>query len=283
MGALSLFDPRPHLAVGTQAMARTVELHETLSSTNDRAELLAREGAPHGSCVVARAQTAGRGRRGHSWSSPPGAGLYASFVVRPSLAPRSAPLMTLASALAARDALSFFGAPAAIKWPNDLLATGPAPAAVCGRKLCGILLELSSDAARIAHAIIGVGVNLREVERPPEIALSATSLEAVCPGAALPADFTPGRLLARLAAQLEARLSELESAGPAPIVAAFSAAAFGLASSATVEDGDRTTAGILRGIADDGALLLDTATGPARLYTGELHLPGAARPARAPR
>ena len=89
-------DPTPHLT--TTTLGRTLELHDSLESTNDRAKVLVREGAPHGLLVAARAQTAGRGRLGRVWSSPPDAGVYASFVVRPpalSKSARSAPPVAL--------------------------------------------------------------------------------------------------------------------------------------------------------------------------------------------
>ena len=112
----------------------TILRFDSLPSTNTEAARQAALGAPEGLCVLAREQTAGRGRRERNWVSPKDVGLYLSVVLRPSLEARAWPLITLAAALAVRDALEeACGLEADIKWPNDLLAGG--------RKLCGILAE----------------------------------------------------------------------------------------------------------------------------------------------
>src|SRR5207237_5145903 len=117
----------------------------------------------------AREQTAGRGRQRRAWASPKDAGLYFSIVLRPRSDPRSWPLVTLAAALAAADALSEACAlETDIKWPNDLLAGG--------RKLCGILAE-TLESARGRAAVVGIGVNLTNRAFPTEILNTATSVE----------------------------------------------------------------------------------------------------------
>ncbi len=139
------------------------------ASTNDLAIERARAGAPHGMIVVADAQTAGRGRLGRSWASPPGRSLYLSIVVRAPLPlARLAPL-TLAVGIGACDAVRAEGVTsAALKWPNDLVI---APA---GRKLAGILCESAGEGA----VIVGIGVNLNGAahDLPPEIAHRATTI-----------------------------------------------------------------------------------------------------------
>ena len=113
-----------------------VEL-DICDSTNDEALALARRGARHGTIVVARAQRAGRGRDGRSWASPPGMGLYFSAVLRPQLALAQVPPLTLAIGIAVVDAARSCGAPAQLKWPNDVL--------VHARKLAGVLVEAHSQ------------------------------------------------------------------------------------------------------------------------------------------
>jgi BirA family biotin operon repressor/biotin-[acetyl-CoA-carboxylase] ligase len=121
-------------------------------------------------CVVAREQTAGRGRRERAWASPKDAGLYFSIVLRPRLDAKDWPLITLAAALTVRDALAeACGLVADIKWPNDLLAGG--------RKLCGILAETVETRAGRA-CVVGIGINLTDRAFPADIADSATSVEA---------------------------------------------------------------------------------------------------------
>lgn len=147
----------------------TILRFESLPSTNTEAARQAALGAPEGLCVVAREQTAGRGRRERSWVSPKDAGLYLSVVLRPTLETKLWPLITLSAALAVHDALGeVCELEADIKWPNDLLASG--------RKLCGILAE-TAEGTRGRAVILGVGINLRRGSFPPEISDTATSVE----------------------------------------------------------------------------------------------------------
>ena len=132
LGALEL---RPLLR--TRTLGRTPHCSEELPSTSDLAKELAERGAVHGEVVVADRQTAGRGRRGRPWVSPPGRNLYLSAVLRPRLPPQRAPEVTLAAAVAVCDACREAGVAAGIKWPNDVLAGD--------RKLAGILTEMASE------------------------------------------------------------------------------------------------------------------------------------------
>src|SRR5215218_8406691 len=180
----------------------TVLHFDSLPSTNTEAARQAALGAPEGLCVVAREQTAGRGRRERSWVSPKDAGLYVSVVLRPTLEARLWPLITLAAALAVRDALEeACGLEADIKWPNDLLAGG--------RKLCGILAE-TAEGARGRAVVLGVGVNLGRGSFPPEISDTATSVEEQT-GRAPDA----GRLLEALTRALARRYETLHARGGA--------------------------------------------------------------------
>ena len=131
-----------------------IHWHASLPSTMDVASALAASGARHGVVVGADEQTAGRGRRGHEWQSPAGAGLYFSMVARPSLAAASLPLLTLAAGVGVREGIrAATGLAADLKWPNDLM--------IGRRKLAGILAEGSSLGTREQAVIIGVGVNVQ--------------------------------------------------------------------------------------------------------------------------
>ncbi|HEX9697061.1 MAG TPA: biotin--[acetyl-CoA-carboxylase] ligase [Actinomycetota bacterium] len=142
-----------------------VQAFATLESTNDEAARLARAGAPEGTVVVADMQTAGRGRLGRTWLAEPGTSLLASWIVRPSIPRDDFPLLTLAAATAAAEAVEReSGVAITVKWPNDLRAGG--------RKIAGILAESIGDGA----AVIGLGLNVRQSEFPPEIDAIATSL-----------------------------------------------------------------------------------------------------------
>lgn len=258
-----------HLASGLEAL-------ETVDSTNRRAKELARAGVPHGFCVAALEQTAGRGRRDRSWHSPSGAGLYASFILRPRLAPRDAPLLTLAAAVGlAEAARALAPIDVRLKWPNDLLA-GPSHGALALRKLGGILIELAADARTIEHAVVGIGLNLLDVARPTGLGPTATSIEALS-GQRL----SPGEALAELASALEVELDRLDPPGGArEIVSRWTERAAGLGERVTLESEGLALTGVLLGIAADGALELETEHGLQRIYAGDLVLPGAPRPFR---
>jgi BirA family biotin operon repressor/biotin-[acetyl-CoA-carboxylase] ligase len=140
-------------------------------STNIRAKYLAGDGAPEGTVVVAEMQTQGKGRKGRSWFSPAGDGIYTSVILRPPIPPNEAPKLTLMASVAVAEALlSLTSLKIKIKWPNDILITG--------RKVAGILTEISTDMDRIDYVVIGVGVNVNTPRKSlrPDIRQTATSV-----------------------------------------------------------------------------------------------------------
>lgn len=141
---------------------------DSIDSTNAEALKQARLGAEEGLCIVARQQTAGRGRHGRTWVSEPDAGLYFSIVLRPNIETQFLPLITLMSGVAVHDTLEEFGIDADLKWVNDLH--------VDGKKICGILAE-TTDTPKGLAVIVGIGINIRSSNFPPEIADTATSIE----------------------------------------------------------------------------------------------------------
>ncbi len=146
-----------------------------VDSTNDRALALAEQGAPDYTAVLADVQRAGRGRRGRTWFSPPGAGMYLSVVVRADGLEGHLGLVTMAAGVAVVEAVSeISGLPVELKWPNDLVIGRP------WRKLAGILCEASALGTRQAVVVVGIGVNLERSAYPPEVAGRATSLAAEC-------------------------------------------------------------------------------------------------------
>lgn len=157
----------PELSEG--AIGHKVIHYLRTGSTNDDALMLAAAGAAHGTVIVAEEQTAGRGRFGRAWHSEGSSGIYASAILRPPLAPSAAPVMTLAAGVAAQSAVeSSTGLRADIRWPNDLLANG--------RKLAGILTEMSAEVDRLHAVVIGVGINVNQRKMPPELKEIATSV-----------------------------------------------------------------------------------------------------------
>lgn len=142
---------------------------DSIDSTNTEAANQARLGADEGVCVIARQQTAGRGRHGRTWISEKDSGLYFSIVLRPQIETRFLPLITLMAGVAVYDTLKEFGLKADVKWVNDVL--------VGEKKICGILAE-TVETARGLAVIVGIGINLTNSNFPDEIADTATSIKA---------------------------------------------------------------------------------------------------------
>jgi BirA family transcriptional regulator, biotin operon repressor / biotin---[acetyl-CoA-carboxylase] ligase len=213
--------------------------HRLTDSTNERAKQLAAAGAPHGTLVTADEQTAGRGRQGRAWTSPPRSAVLMSLVLR-ELDER----LPLTAAVALCEALPV---EAAIKWPNDVW--------IEGRKVAGILVE---GRPQEGWAVLGVGVNVTTERFPVELAESATSLRLAGSAA------TPAQVLADL---LES-LSRWLSAPPARVLEAWR--------SLDALKGERVRwtggEGIADGIDDSGTLRVGTAAGLVSLDAGEVHL-----------
>jgi BirA family biotin operon repressor/biotin-[acetyl-CoA-carboxylase] ligase len=146
-------------------------------STNRFAMGMGENGAPHGTVVVADAQTAGRGRMGRIWVSPAGKNLYVSLLLRPSIPTVEAPRLSLVAGVALADAVEGLGVPASLKWPNDLYCGG--------RKVAGILAEMACTPDAVRHVVIGVGlnVNMELGDFPPDLLEKGTSLR-ICSGKA---------------------------------------------------------------------------------------------------
>src|SRR5271169_1532978 len=156
----------------TKVIGRDIRVFEQTTSTNDVIEKLARDGVKEGVVVFAESQTKGRGRLGRKWISPAHKGLWFSILLRPNLRPQEATQLTVASATALRRAIdNETGLSPEIKWPNDIL--------IGGKKVAGILTELSAEVDRIKHIILGIGidVNLDVSEFPAELKKTATSLK----------------------------------------------------------------------------------------------------------
>jgi len=147
-----------------------IYLKET-DSTNTRAKELAAQGAPEGTLIIAEKQTKGRGRRGRNWFSPSGGGIYFSLILRPAISPGETPRITLMTAVVLAETLiSMMKLKLRIKWPNDIL--------VNGKKLAGILTEISTEMDAVNYIVVGLGmnVNTRFENFPSEIKKSATSI-----------------------------------------------------------------------------------------------------------
>ncbi len=149
-----------------------VQLDESLDSTNLEAKRKAEQVSGNG-CFVAREQTAGRGRRGRAWQSPKDSGCYVSLLLRLEIMPSEASMVTLIAGLALAKTLNrLYDVDARIKWPNDLV--------IQGKKVAGILTEMSAEIDAINYLVVGVGMNVSQESFPPELQEKATSLTLAC-------------------------------------------------------------------------------------------------------
>jgi BirA family biotin operon repressor/biotin-[acetyl-CoA-carboxylase] ligase len=235
----------------------------TIGSTNDLALTLAAEGDCEGAVVIAEEQTAGRGRRGRAWFSPPGSGLYVSVVLTPARArvdpERATTLLTLAAGVALSEAIeAATGLRVDIKWPNDLL--------VSRRKLAGILAEVAPASAGVDAIVLGYGINVASTAYPRELGDRATSLETEL-----------GRAVDRTAlcvetlAFLARRYADLLDGRFDAILDAWRARAPGSRGArVTWQAASAPQAGVTAGIDDDGALLVRVGDRIERIVAGEL-------------
>ena len=223
---------------------------DTVGSTNDEAAHLADAGAPEGTVVWSREQTGGRGRRGRVWASPVG-NLYTSTILRPDCPAQRAAELGFAAALAVADIVPA-GREVRVKWPNDVL--------VDGGKIAGILLESAIGQTRqVQHVVAGIGVNVGFAPQLPEMRY---------PGSALGGSVEAA--LEKLTAALAARLAEWRREGFETVRAAWLAKAGPLGAEVDVKLGEGLVRGRFAGLDREGALLLDTATGPRKIVSGEL-------------
>ena len=153
----------------TEWVAKEVLYFDTIDSTNTKAQELAEKGYPSGTLVVADKQESGKGRRGRSWVSPSGTGIFMTLMIKPDINPNNASMLTLVAALAVAKAItSVPGEEAMIKWPNDIV--------VNSKKVCGILTEMNAQFDYINHIVVGIGINVHNESFPEEISQMASSL-----------------------------------------------------------------------------------------------------------
>ncbi len=241
-------------------LGRAVHWVEVTRSTNDDARALAEAGAPGGTLVVAGEQTAGRGRLGRTWYSPPGHNLYASLLLRPATAPADTPLLALAAGLGVAEALDL-----RVKWPNDVV--DPAD-----RKVAGLLAEAEISGGTVRFVILGMGINVNQPSFPPDLP-QASSLARIR-GAPL----DPLDVLAAVVPAVEARVAQVRDHRDLVLDGwRRRSATLGR----NVRAGDRE--GVAIDVRDDGALLLARADGGVEtILAGDVEPVRPTRPQEAP-
>ena len=257
-----LIEPEIVKGLQTKLVGREIICYDAVDSTNIVLKELARQGAENGTVVVADTQGTGRGRMERAFFSPPGKGIWVSILLRPDFLPQEAPKCTLMAAVAVAQAMEKFGLRAAIKWPNDILHDG--------RKLVGILTEMSAEMDRVNYIVIGIGinVNIAEEDFPEELRPIATSLMQM-----------KGEPLSRVAflqellRELDVLYADVQRAGFAPVLAAWKKYAVTLGQQVRVlGPGGETFEGTAADIDTEGALLIDTEEGQRRVLAGDVSI-----------
>jgi BirA family biotin operon repressor/biotin-[acetyl-CoA-carboxylase] ligase len=223
---------------------------DSVTSTNDVARELACKPGNEGAVIVAREQTAGKGRQGRSWFSPPDDGLYFSVILGANLRPASLPFISLAAAVVVAEALADeYSLKPDIKWPNDVL--------LGGRKVCGILLESATEADRVQYAVLGIGINLAGSTRLPEqIQTTSTTLLAEA-GVEIRSD----QLLQTLIDRLD-YWCEMAGARPDAVMERWQQlSSYAEGCAVRITSANSTLEGVTRGLAPSGALRVESGDG----------------------
>jgi BirA family biotin operon repressor/biotin-[acetyl-CoA-carboxylase] ligase len=243
-----------------------IHYFEEVESTQNIARNLAAEGAAHGTVVIAETQSAGRGRMGRGWHSPPGVNLYTTIILRPKIPMAEVPRLSLVAGVAAAEALEDV-APGIVqlKWPNDVWLNG--------RKAGGIIAEAVTDRAqRLDSVLLGIGLNLNLAadDVPPEIRERAISV-LIATGRGCDRVAVANSLFTRL----NIRYMETVTHGFGSVRPAWERYSGLTGKRVTVVDAGTRDEGIVRGIDADGALLLETTSGTRRILAGDVTLEGA--------
>ncbi|MBI5384447.1 MAG: biotin--[acetyl-CoA-carboxylase] ligase [Verrucomicrobia bacterium] len=242
----------------TKVIGRDIRVFQETTSTNDVAEKLARDDVKEGVVVFAEAQTKGRGRLGRAWLSLQGKGLWFSVLLRPALRPQAATQLTVAAAAAVCRAIcSQTGLTASVKWPNDIL--------LGGKKVAGILTELSAELDHIKYVILGIGVNvnLTLTDFPVELRRIGTSIQMEQGRSANRAE-----LAVALIRELDADYARVCDGRFTAVADEWEQCCATLGKSVHVLIGRRTIDGRAESLDEDGALLVRTQHGRLERITG---------------
>ena len=249
----------------TEIIGRALHCRDELDSTNARARQLAEEGAADGTVIIADRQSAGRGRLGRRWESPPSVNLYCSVLLRPQIPVQQAPQLTFLSAVAVAETLQhLYQLPAEVKWPNDVL--------IGGAKIAGLLNEMNAESEQIHFVVLGVGVNLNMTAEqfPDEILYPATSVRLECGQAINRTEFTKNFLQ-----RLDRYYREFLTEGFVPIRRRWEALCNLLNRQVEVDQNPGILRGTVVGLDHDGALRLQLDDGKVeRVLAGDVKLVG---------
>lgn len=244
--------------LATASLGRRIYFFPETASTNDVALALARSGERDGTLVIADHQRAGRGRRGHTWSAPRGSDLLFSLVLRPDGNARDALPVTLAFATAIAVTLSkLFGVDVGVEWPNDVVTPRG--------KIAGILAESATSAGVLSYAVVGVGINVNSTaaDFPDDVRGAAVSCRMLCDDA----PWDRAMLLADVLGGIEAYYDRYRRDGFAPLRDAYEARLGQMGKTVAFDSQGVRRTGRVLGVADDGALRVDSGDGEILLYS----------------
>ncbi len=242
----------------TRVVGRDIRVFEETTSTNDVVEKLARDGVREGVVVFAESQRKGRGRLGRKWISPAKKGLWFSVLLRPDLRPAAATCLTVMTATALRRALEMEGvAGAEIKWPNDIL--------IEGRKVAGILTELSAELDHVKYVILGIGVdvNLNANDFPTEVRRLATSLKMQ-----QERTFDRAGLATAILRELDRDYARITAGQFEQVADEWEAHCITIGHNVTIRQGDRVIQGRAESLDSEGALRVRTQHGHLERVVG---------------
>lgn len=249
----------------TEFLGRDLRFHHSVESTNNVLKTLAHAGAAHGTVVIANEQTQGRGRLGREWESMADKGIWMSILLRPELHPGRVQSLTLAAAVAVCRAIEpLLEEKPGIKWPNDIL--------IRGRKVCGILTELSAEMEKVSWVIVGIGLNTHASadDFPVELRSKATSLRQHLKRG-MPADRT--RLAAGILNQFELVYADYLRNGPGTMLREWRERSVTLGRTVELVQGQETLRAEALDIGEDGRLIIQLEDGSTReVFSGEISL-----------
>ena len=237
---------------------------DSIDSINTKAQELAEKGYPSGTLVVADKQIAGKGRRGRNWESPSGCGIFMTLMLKPDINPNNASMLTLVSALAVAKALAdITGKDAKIKWPNDIV--------IDGRKVCGILTEMSAQFDYINNIVIGIGINVNNSSFPEEISATASSLRLLSGGK----KYRRAEIIEKIMEYFEKYYSIfLETEDLSALVNEYDAMLVNMKKQVKVLDPKEPFEGKAMGITKTGELIVDTWESRKLVSSGEVSVRG---------
>lgn len=245
----------------SKKIGRHIYYYEETDSTNNRAKQEA-DNAPDGSVFLAEIQTGGKGRLGRNWSSAPGVGVWNSILLKPGLPPASTVQITLLAGLAVcRTLRALSNVDAQIKWPNDIVADG--------KKICGILTEMSAEMERVNYVVCGIGINVNTPSFPSELETRAASLYTLTGKT-----YDRRQVARRLYEEFELLYEQFLHDGAETLLPAYKEYCITLGREVSVLSGHETLSGRACDITPEGCLIVLTEKGKITVNAGEVSVRG---------